>query len=101
MTPSKSALWEAAIRGARCVLELQKNNPKFAVDAVVDGLKRTVWDDASFKQVEDHVANLSPNSSEVVLRCMVYAVNTSTTLEEAEVAVIKRANELATVVCYH
>ena len=101
MTPSKSALWEAAIPGARRVLELQKNNPKFAVDAVVDGLKRTVWDDASFKQVEDCVAKLSTNSSEVVLRCMVYAVNTSTTLEQAEVAVIARANDLAAGVCYH
>ena len=57
--------------------------------------QKTVWDDASFKQVEDGVAKLPADADEVVLRCMVHAVNTSDSLQAAEVAVILRASELA------
>jgi len=94
MPPSKTALWKAAIPGARRVLELQ-HAPECAIAAVVDGLKKSVWDDESFKQIEDGVAKLPADSDEVVLRCMVHAVNTSASLQQAEVAVILRASELA------
>ena len=94
MPPSKAALWEAAIPGARRVLELQRA-PKCAIDAVVNGLEKTVWDDESFKQVEASVAKLPADAAEVVLRCMVHAVNTSDSRQQAEVAVILRASELA------
>ena len=94
MPPSKAALWKAAIPGARRVLELQ-HTPECAIKTVVDGLKKTVWDDESFKQVEDSVAKLPADSDEVVLRCMVHAVNTSDSRQAAEVAVILRASERA------
>lgn len=93
MPPSKAALWKAAIPGARSVMELQ-HAPKCAIDAVVNGLEKTVWDDESFKQVETSVAKLPADSDEVVLRCMVHAVNTSESRQQAEVAVILRASEL-------
>lgn len=94
MPPSKAELWKAAIPGARRVLELQRT-PECAIDTVVEGLKRTVWDDASFRQVEDAVDKMPADSDEVVLRCMVHAVNTSESFQAAEVAVIVRASELA------
>lgn len=93
MPPSKAALWKAAVPSARRVLELQ-DTPECVIDTVVDGLERTVWDDASFKQVEDGVAKMPADADEVVLRCMVHAVNTSESLQAAEVAVIMRASEL-------
>ena len=94
MPPSKAALWTAAIPGARRVLELQRT-PECAIDTVVEGLKRTVWDDASFRQVEDAVDKMPADSDEVVLSCMVHAVNTSESFQAAEVAVIVRVSELA------
>ena len=60
--------------------------PECAIDTVVEGLKRTVWDDASFRQVEDAVDKMPADSDEVVLRCMVHAVNTSESFQAAEVA---------------
>ena len=63
------------------------------------GSKRTVWDDASFRQVEDAVDKMPADSDEVVLRCMAHAVNTSESFQAAEVAVIMRASRARVCVC--
>ena len=73
MPPSKAAQGRA---GARRVLELQRA-PKCAIDAVVNGVGKDRQADESFKQVEASVAKLPADAAEVVLRCMVHAVNTS------------------------
>ena len=71
-------------------METQKL-PKGTIDSTVKDLKRAVYDDTSFKYMEEQVEKQDP--SEILLRSMVKAVNESTSLGEAPIRVMANASE--------